>query len=75
MTAMVPWLLVGVAAVVLALTVPLARGAFGEMPEPPVLDDPPVRSGPEDDHLSDPDDLPRDTPGLDPDESALPGAG
>ncbi|MPM19880.1 hypothetical protein SDC9_66307 [bioreactor metagenome] len=75
---MVPWLLVGLAAVVLALTVPLARGAFGEMPEPPVLDDPPVREGPghpEDDDLSGPGDLPGDTPGPDPDAPVLPDAG
>ncbi|WOQ15956.1 hypothetical protein [Raineyella sp. W15-4] len=51
--AMMPWLLVGLAVVVLGLTVPVARGAFGEMPEPPVLDDPPT---PVD-----------DTPALDPD--------
>ncbi|WOP17548.1 hypothetical protein [Raineyella sp. LH-20] len=39
---MMPWLLVGLAVVVLVLTVPAARGAFGEMPEPPVVDDPPT---------------------------------
>ncbi|QGF24159.1 hypothetical protein [Raineyella fluvialis] len=56
---MIPWLLVGLAVVVLGLSVPVARGAFGEMPQPPgdrrrtppaaVVDDTPA------DDLTDPD--------------------